>query len=338
MRRATFSKVAWATLGYTIAVILWGAYVRASGSGAGCGSHWPTCHGEVLPRAPTTATVIELTHRVTSGLALLSVVVQLVLSRRTFASGHLARRAAGWSLFFMVTEALVGAGLVIFEKVAHDKSLARGWWMGAHLINTFMLIASMALVVFAASREGPAFARPKGRPALLLGAGLGALLLTGVSGAVAALGDTLFPADSFREGFAMDLHPEAHVFLQLRALHPFVAALTAVLLLYVGSSFARSGAEPATRRAAHALAGLVVLQVGVGLLNLLLAAPTAMQLVHLLFADAVWLATVALTACVATEAATSAARSHVEADVSEEVVLRGEVAPATLLADVERKA
>lgn len=209
MRRATFSKVAWATLGYTIGVILWGAYVRASGSGAGCGSHWPTCHGEVLPRAPTTATVIELTHRVTSGLALISVVVQLVLSRRAFAPGHLARRASGWSLFFMVTEALVGAGLVIFEKVAHDKSLARGWWMGAHLINTFMLIASMALVVFAASREGPAFARPKGRPALLLGAGLGALLLTGVSGAVAALGDTLFPADSFREGFAMDLHPEA---------------------------------------------------------------------------------------------------------------------------------
>lgn len=337
MRRATFSKLAWATLGFTIAVILWGAYVRASGSGAGCGSHWPTCHGQVLPRAPSTATLIELTHRITSGLAMLLVVAQLVAARRVFAPGHLARRAAGWSLFFMITEALVGAGLVIFEKVAHDKSLARGWWMGAHLINTFMLLASMTLVVFAASREGAVAARPTGRSALWLGGSLLALLLTGITGAVAALGDTLFPADSFREGFAMDLHPEAHVFLQLRALHPFVAALTALGVLYVASRVARAGA-PATRRAAHAVAALVVLQIGVGLLNLLLAAPTAMQLVHLLVADAVWLATVTLTACAATEAAAPAARSDVEADVREEVVLRGEVAHAPLLPDVHRKA
>lgn len=293
-------------------MIGWGAFVRVTGSGAGCGSHWPTCHGDVVPRAPTTATLIEFTHRVTSGLALLLVVVQLVLSRRVFAPGHLARRAAGWSLFFMITEALVGAGLVVFEKVAHDASLARGWWMGAHLINTFLLLAALGLVVFSASPSGVTSASPRGRAALLFGTAITGILLTGVTGAIAALGDTLFPASSFAEGLAKDLEPQAHLFLQLRALHPFVAAITAVHLLVVASTFARVPRLEPTRAAAQRLGVLVILQVAVGVVNLWLAAPAAMQLVHLLVADVVWLSLIHLTALVASEADESTSRATAE--------------------------
>lgn len=302
MKSSRFTRYAAATLAVTLFVIVWGAYVRASGAGAGCGSHWPTCNGEVIPRAPSTATLIEATHRATSGIALLLVVGQLFFARRTFASGHLVRRAAGWSLLLMITEALIGAGLVLFKKVAQDTSISRGYWMSAHLINTFLLLAAMGVVLWAslhpeATLGGARAARR--RAAWLLGSSLVAVLVTGVTGAIAALGDTLFPAQTFASGLAMDTSPQAHLFVQLRALHPFVAAGAAVHLFVVASAFGRSSDEGA-RRAAKLVGLLVLAQVCVGLINLLLAAPTGLQLLHLAVADALWLALVWLSACALT--------------------------------------
>ncbi|HVR96418.1 MAG TPA: COX15/CtaA family protein, partial [Thermoanaerobaculia bacterium] len=135
-----FARYAWATLAYNVAVILWGAAVRATGSGAGCGSHWPLCNGEVLPRSPGVQTIIEFSHRVTSGLALLLVVGLVVFAFRARPRGDAARGAAVLSLLFILSEAAVGAGLVLFEMVAHNQSMARALWMAAHLINTFFLL------------------------------------------------------------------------------------------------------------------------------------------------------------------------------------------------------
>src|SRR5690242_12260676 len=111
------ARYAWSVLAYNVAVILWGAYVRATGSGAGCGEHWPLCNGQVLPRAPALATMIEYSHRLTSGVALLSVIVLLVWTYRVTPPGP-ARKAAALSAFFILTEAAVGAGLVLFQLVA----------------------------------------------------------------------------------------------------------------------------------------------------------------------------------------------------------------------------
>lgn len=308
-RQHTFKLLAYATLAYTLLVIGWGAFVRATGSGAGCGNHWPMCQGEVVPRAPTLETVIEYSHRITGALAGLMVLALLVLAFMSFPKRHVARRASVYAFIFMITEGLVGGGLVIFEKVANDKSLARGWWMSAHLINTFVLLASLGITAWAASRKDAFSVSPRGRAALLLGTGLTAVLFTGVTGAIAALGDTLFPAASLAEGIAMDFSPEAHVFLQLRALHPFVAGGAAVHLLVVASTFARANSPPHIRRAAHVVALTVVAQIAVGVINLLLAAPIAIQLLHLLIADAVWLALVVLTANVAADDAPSSIKS-----------------------------
>ena len=132
-------------LAWNVAVILWGAYVRATGSGAGCGAHWPLCNGEVVPRAPDTATLIEFSHRVTSGLALVLVFVLAVWIWRTMAAGHPARRAAIASLVFIVIEALLGAGLVLFRLVANDESLARAMVMPLHLANTMVLLLCLTL-------------------------------------------------------------------------------------------------------------------------------------------------------------------------------------------------
>jgi heme a synthase len=289
------SRFAWGVLAYNLAVILWGAYVRASGSGAGCGAHWPLCNGEIVPRAPSVATLIEYSHRLTSGLALLGVVALLVWTWRVCAPSHPARRGAVLSLIFILTEAAVGAGLVLFELVADNATMARAMFMAAHLVNTFLLVAALTLTAWWLS--GGARLAPGRRPAVALAwAALAAgLLLSGVSGAVAALGDTLYPAASHAEGLAATLSPGSHILLRLRALHPVIAVSAGFLLMFAAPRLA--GTDDATGqqlgRATLMLAGLQLIG---GVINLLLLAPVWMQLVHLLVADLLWIIFVMLGA------------------------------------------
>src|SRR6185503_6073570 len=213
MTKARFASLAWAALAVTLAVILWGAFVRATGSGAGCGSHWPTCNGEVIPRPKTLATVIELTHRLTSGAVLVMVLVELVWALAVFPKGHPARRGAVLSTFFMVNEALIGAALVLFEYVAHDKSVGRAVWMSIHLVNTFFLVAALTCTAYWGAGGARLRLRDQGLVFALVIAGALGTLVVGVSGAITALGDTLFAAPSLARGLADDLSPAAH-FLQ----------------------------------------------------------------------------------------------------------------------------
>ncbi|HRO25313.1 MAG TPA: COX15/CtaA family protein, partial [Promineifilum sp.] len=146
--QANFARYAWFVLTFLILVILWGAFVRATGSGAGCGSHWPLCNGVVVPREPRIETLIELTHRVTSALSGVLVLAMLFWAFRLFPKGHIVRKAAAWSTVFIITEGLVGAGLVLFEWVAHNQSVRRAISMAVHLVNTFLLLAAVALTAW----------------------------------------------------------------------------------------------------------------------------------------------------------------------------------------------
>src|SRR5687767_2278346 len=227
---ARWSRFAWGVLAYNILVIVWGAFVRATGSGAGCGSHWPDCHGQIVPRAPSVATMIEFAHRATSGLALVAVVSLLWITLRWCERGHPARRAAWWSLVFVLLEAGIGAGIVLFEWVAGDKSLARGFVMSAHLCNTFLLLAALTNTAWHLD-GGPRYAI-SGRFGWLFWATAAGVFLTGASGGIAALGNTLFPATSLAEGLTQDLSATSHVFLRLRGLHPIFALATSILLYF----------------------------------------------------------------------------------------------------------
>jgi cytochrome c oxidase assembly protein subunit 15 len=309
-----FQRFTHLVLLYTLAVIVWGAYVRATGSGAGCGDHWPTCNGEIIPRSPGAETIVEFTHRVTSGIAFLMVVAQWIWSLRLFPRRHEVRGASGLVLVFMVTEALVGAGLVIFKMVAGNTEIARAYWMAAHLLNTFALLAAMALLSERAARAVAGRARPEPRKlqpvSRLVDVGLAAMILVAMTGAVAALGDTLFPSRSLAEGIAQDLSPTAHVFIRLRLAHPIAAALTALFLLALMAWFSSRDPEALrVRRASMAVAGLVLLQVCVGVANLLLLAPTILQLCHLLVADLLWLALLQLRFAVHTPSPSTATAS-----------------------------
>ncbi len=306
-----FARFSWAVVAYNLAVIVWGAFVRASGSGAGCGRHWPLCNGEVLPALPKVATRIELFHRVTSGLSLVLVVVMAVWAFRAFPRRHAVRAGAAASLAFILGEALLGAGLVLFELVAHDASLKRALSMALHLTNTFFLLAALTLTAFWASGAPRVRVRRQGPMGWLLAPALAGMLLLGVSGAVAALGDTLFPARSWADGMAQDLSTTAHVFLRLRILHPFLATVTGVCIVVAAMASRHLRQGPLVAWTSRALTVVFVAQFAAGLLNLALLAPVWMQLVHLLLADLVWVALVLLAASALADEEAPAARRAV---------------------------
>jgi cytochrome c oxidase assembly protein subunit 15 len=291
-----FQVFSYAVLAYTLAVVLWGAFVRATGSGAGCGDHWPQCNGVVIPREPSVATLIEYTHRLTSGLVLLLSVALCVWGLRAHAKGHPVRRAASLQLVFMLTEAAIGAGLVLFQYVAHNQSIGRAFWMAAHLINTFLLIGAQTLTVWFAGGRSRLVLRGQGLAGALVGTGLVALTLLGVTGAIAALGDTLFPASSLAEGLQQDVSETAHVLLRLRMLHPLLAVGTGALVVVMASFTARLRPSAEVKQGATRVGILYAVQLAAGVINLVLLAPVWMQLLHLLLADLVWISLVRLAA------------------------------------------
>ena len=291
-----FAKTAWLTVGVTVFVILWGAVVRATGSGAGCGNNWPTCRGDVLPLSGSAETAIEFVHRVSSaGLGLL-ILYLLMQSRRSFPSGHRVRRAATATFLLVIVESLVGAGLVLFEQTGDFEGVSRAYWQSGHFVNTLLLLGVATLTAWWSSVPAPEQgieARPRERR--LIGTVLVAMFVLGVSGAIAALGDTLFPVDNFVEGLERELSATGHLFERLRIYHPAIAIGTSLLTVWVVNQLAENRPGRVSRLA-RAVNVLVPVQLALGTINALLAAPMWMQIVHLLVADLVWMTFVVLAA------------------------------------------
>ena len=287
-----FAKYAWFVLAFNLGVILWGAYVRATGSGAGCGSHWPLCNGEVIPRPDQIETMIEFTHRLSSGFAFLLVVGMLVWAWRIFPRGHRVRSAAIFSMVFIITEALVGAGLVLFDLVAENTSSARAFAISVHLVNTFILLACISLAAWWASGGKPVQIRWGRVDVWLLLVGLLGVLILGMSGALTALGDTLFPVNSLEEGIRQDFSSAAHFLVRLRILHPTIAVIVAVYLIFVINWINSRVKRRLSRQISWVLITLLVMQLLAGAVNVLLLAPVWMQMVHLLLSDLVWISLV----------------------------------------------
>jgi len=286
-----FSHFAWFVLAWNIAVVLWGALVRVTGSGAGCGNHWPDCNGQFIPNA-TAATLIEYTHRAMTGLDSVLVVALLVWAFRAYPRRHRVRMGAALSGVFLVTEALIGAALVKLEHVARNASTGRGYSLSIHLVNTLTLLACLALTAWWGTGR-PAI-RVRGKAAVMAAVSLAVVVVLGISGAIAALGDTLYPAQSLAAGLSQDFDPAASIFVRLRLLHPVIAVCAAAWLLFYGLSSERR--RPGVQRIAWVMLGALGTQVLAGATNLLLLAPGWMQIVHLLLADLLWISLVLLCA------------------------------------------
>jgi cytochrome c oxidase assembly protein subunit 15 len=291
IRTPGFTGYAWGVLGWNILVVLWGVLVRASGSGAGCGSHWPLCNGEVIPSEAGASTVIEFTHRVMSGGALLAVAGLLGWSLKLFPRGHRVRKLAWASFAFLLAEAALGAGLVLFQYVAANASTGRAIYLSLHLVNTQILLGVLALTAWFSHDP----ARPSVRISPLFPTALSAALVVSVTGAITALGDTLFPASSLREGVRQDFAGSAHFLLRLRVFHPMLALAAAAFFVWLCLRTLRSNSGAPARRLAVAAVILALAQLSVGIMNLALLAPIGMQILHLLLADLLWISLVLLT-------------------------------------------
>jgi heme a synthase len=289
-------RFGWAVVGYNVLVILWGALVRATGSGAGCGNHWPLCNGEVIPLSPRVDTIIEFTHRCMTGGSTFLVVGLLVWTFRGTVKGHAARAFAVASMLLLLNEAFLGALLVKLGYVTGNQSMGRVVVLSIHLSNTLLLLAALTLTarLLTTGQRWAELTERKTRKTWAL-LGLGATLVVGVSGSLAALGDTLFPASSLRAAFAQDFAANSPWLLRLRGVHPFSAVVAAAFVLWLIGQARRAGEG----KLAAIVVALLAFQFALGLADVLLLAPVWMQILHLLGADLYWVALVALAAAVA---------------------------------------
>ena len=283
-------------LAFNLLVILWGAYVRATGSGAGCGSHWPLCNGVVIPRSVQLETLIEFTHRLSSGLAFVFILVLFVWGFRKYPKGNPVRMGVSLCFVFIITEALIGAGLVLFEWVALNESVGRAIAMAVHLLNTFLLLAAIVITGWLASGGNVPKLRGKGILVYMIAIGIVGMLFLGMSGALTALGDTLFPSSTLQEGISQDFVQTAHFLIRLRLFHPIIAILVGSYLALMTVYLNIQHPNRTNHRISLILLSSYVLQGVGGLLNVYLLAPVWMQIVHLLLADITWIVLVFLIA------------------------------------------
>jgi heme a synthase len=290
-------RFAWAVLVYFIAVILWGALVRATGSGAGCGDHWPLCNGTVMQHSPRVDTMIEFTHRLTSGLSFFSAVGLLVWTFKGTIRGHLARATAIATVAFTLVEAVLGAFLVKLGLTAQSHSPFRAPYLALHLANTLLLLAALTLTAHFLSRE-QGYLRNDVRLVAPIGASLGilVLLLVGVTGSLAALGDTLYPARSLDTAIAQDFAAGSSWLLRWRWTHPTFAFLASIFLIWILARAAQRNTHWDNRALSAVVLILLAAQYILGVLDVVLLAPVGLQIAHLLGADALWAALVVLTA------------------------------------------
>jgi heme a synthase len=268
-------------------VILQGAFVRATGSGAGCGRHWPLCNGEVVPLNPGVHTSIEFTHRLLS-LAVLILGVWLfarVWRDRRARPGLFAATVA--ATVFLFIEAGLGALTVLWGLTGDNTTVARGLMVSTHLVNSLLLVGSLAAVWLYARPNPPSWplrVRQQGALGTVLGIGLVAMLFLMFTGGIAAMGNTMFPSASLAEGLAADLDPTSHPLIRLRVLHPLIAVSVGIyLFLALGTAWWLKPAQ-AGRGLMQTLLGTYLVQLAVGTLNLALLGPIVLQLLHLALA------------------------------------------------------
>lgn len=296
-RLSAFAKFAWFVLAYNVLVILWGVFLRASKSGDGCGQHWLTCHGEVIPSAPELKTIIEFSHRVTTGPAFLFVLILVIWAFYKFGKGSPVRKAAVGSLAFIVTEVLIGGVLVLTGNTAETLTAERPFLAIGHLLNSFILLAFLTLTAWLAADERRLDFSVDSKYLVLISVGVFGILLVGTSGSIAALSSMLFPSATLAEGVAKDFSTASNILLRLRLSHPLLSILTSVYLIFLAGWLKRESANHVdVARWSNVLTVLILMQIVFGAATLLTLAPIVMQLGHLLLADAIWIVFVLLSA------------------------------------------
>lgn len=281
-------------LGYNVLVILWGTYVRAAGAGNGCGPNWPLCDGQFLPSHPKIKMLIEFAHRASSGVDVILIGGLIVGAFWLFPRGHAVRKGAVASGIFIITEALLGAALVLFGWVGTNTSAARVSADSLHLANTLCLLACVAMTAAWASGLPELRWRGQAMRGKLL-AGLIGVMITAICGAMTALADTIFPSQSLAAGLHADLSGTTALLERLRVIHPAIAIVVGLYLVWLVIEGLPQPKHAATRRLGYGVIAAVLVQWGCGALDIVLLTPVYMQITHLLTADLLWITLVLYT-------------------------------------------
>ena len=290
-------RFSWGVLVYFIIVFLGGTLVRATGAGAGCGDHWPLCNGTVVQHHPRLDTIIEFTHRIMSGFSVFAVLGLAIWTFTGTVKGHLARTAAVAAVIFTLLEAILGALLVKLGLTAQSQSPIRPAYLSLHLSNTLLLLAALTLTAHLLSRR-KAFLRDSVRLVAPFGAVVAVfvVMVVGVTGSLAALGDTLFPASSLGSALAQDFSATSGWLVRWRWLHPTVALFAGIFLIWLLARAAQQKTHWDNRRLCGLVLTLLAVVYALGVLDVVLLAPLWVQVAHLLAADTLWASLVILTA------------------------------------------
>lgn len=250
---------------YTLIVIFWGAWVRISHSGDGCGDHWPLCQAEFIPDLTQKKTFIEYFHRLMTGAY--GIIVLLIFLKLRKHTRNLVRKLNTWLLVLMITEALIGALLVKLSLVTVNDSYMRLLFMILHQFNSFMLTGVTYLLFKAIN---PEFKFEPSKKLLLF-------LTVSVSGAIAALSVTLFPSISLLQGIIDDFSHDSHIFIKLRVVHPFLAStiMTGFMIWLFMKNQTRFALE-------------ILFAMFIGVITLITLSPVALKIAHLGLAHVLW--------------------------------------------------
>ena len=260
--------------------IIAGAVVRATGSGDGCGSSWPTCNGRVIPSLNSASEQIEFSHRAISGLLLIVTITIFIKSFNNSVTG-LQKKVINYLTFFVILEALIGAVIVLYEWVGMNSSIPRIAAVPLHLVNTFGLLA-MYTIIFKLTQN------PEINISNLIDRKFKIItflfILTGATGSIAALADVLFPSESFIAGIVEDFDSTSEILTRLRVLHPIVSTVLSFVLFNESKRL-----EDKFNLKTNQIKILVIIGVTLGVLNVFININIFLSVVHLLVADLLWI-------------------------------------------------
>lgn len=274
--------ISYTKLGIILSIlsILAGAFVRATGSGDGCGSTWPTCKGKIIPQLSDPSEVIEFSHRSISGI-LLIVTLIIFIKSRNMSKGTLVRTTVNFLTFFVVFEAAIGAVIVLYEWVGLNSSLPRIIAVPIHLVNTFGLLACYAVLYKVLLNNFKNIKQLWDRRFVFVAF---LFLLSGATGSITALADVLFPSASFYEGLMEDFDRTSELLTRLRILHPIVATGLSVALIIESRKIQKD-----YKIDVKFLQLLVIVAVTLGVLNVLSNIVLLLSIFHLAIADLLWI-------------------------------------------------
>jgi len=264
----------------SILSILAGAFVRATGSGDGCGSTWPTCKGKIIPQLSDTSEVIEFSHRSISGI-LLIVTLVIFFKSRNISKGSIVRTTVNFLTFFVVFEAAIGAVIVLYEWVGLNSSLPRIIAVPIHLVNTFGLLACYAILYKILFHNFKNINQLWDRRFVFV---TFLFLISGATGSITALADVLFPSVSLYEGLMEDFDRTSELLTRLRILHPIVATGLSAVLIIESRKIQKD-----YKIDVKFLQLLVIIAVTLGILNVLSNIVLLLSIFHLAIADLLWI-------------------------------------------------